>query len=329
MVKQIHHIVADDFATLNQKVVEQLHSEVPLIENIGHYIIEAGGKRMRPVLVLLCFHACTLSKEDINNSSDKPHVNLATVIEFLHTATLLHDDVVDMSEMRRGRPTANIQWDNPSSVLVGDFIYSRAFQLLVSLGNMSIMDVMASTTNKISEGEVQQLVNQRNPATSESDYMEVIRNKTAILFAAACKTAAILSNAPNEIQEQLNNFGMAVGIAFQLIDDVLDYNGSSDEMGKNVGDDLAEGKPTLPLIYTMQNGSKEHKLLIEDAIRNGGLDKLDEIIEAVKVSGALEYTRQKAEEQIKKALDCLNLIPNSKFKDGLTQVAQAALNRSS
>lgn len=331
MVKHIHQIVADDFATLNQKVVDLLHSEVTLIENIGHYIIEAGGKRMRPVLVLLCFHASIFDKDNQEQSNDalanKQHVDLATVIEFLHTATLLHDDVVDMSEMRRGRPTANIRWDNPSSVLVGDFIYSRAFQLLVSLGNMAIMDVMATTTNKISEGEVLQLVNQRNPATSEADYMTVIRNKTAILFAAACKSAAILSGASLEVQNQLNDFGMAVGIAFQLIDDVLDYSGNSTELGKNVGDDLAEGKPTLPLIYTMQNGSEEHKLLIEAAIRHGGLEKLQEIISAVKESGALEYTRQRAEEQIAAALQCLTLIPDSKYKDGLRKVAEAALNR--
>src|SRR5690606_9017847 len=240
MVKHIHELISADFAALNRQVVARLDSRVPLIESIGHYIIEAGGKRMRPVLVLLCSRALGYTGER--------HVELATVIEFLHTATLLHDDVVDMSEMRRGRPTANVRWDNPSSVLVGDFIYSRAFQLLVEIGDMRIMDVMASTTNQISEGEVLQLVHQHDPRTSEAEYMEVIRNKTAILFAAACSTAAILSGADQATEQALHEFGLQVGLAFQLVDDVLDYAGDSNELGKNVGDDLAEGKPTLPLI---------------------------------------------------------------------------------
>lgn len=321
MVSHIQQIVADDFAALNETVVAQLHSEVPLIENIGHYIIEAGGKRMRPVLVLLCSNNLGYGGKD--------HIELATVIEFLHTATLLHDDVVDMSEMRRGRPTANQKWDNPSSVLVGDFIYSRAFELLVNIGDIAIMDVMASTTNKISEGEVLQLVNQHNPKATEADYMRVIRNKTAILFAAACKSAAILAGAEKSIQENLHEFGLQVGMAFQLIDDVLDYSGSSEAMGKNVGDDLAEGKPTLPLIHVMQNGSEEERVLIENAIINGGLDQLDTIMKTVIDSGALEYTRNRATECIDSALACLDCLPDNIFKDGLTRVADAALNRNS
>ena len=321
MVKHIHQIVADDFARLNEKVVSQLYSSVPLVESIGHYIIEAGGKRMRPVLVLLCSSA-------LGYRGDK-HVDLATVIEFLHTATLLHDDVVDMSEMRRGRPTANVRWDNPSSVLVGDFIYSRAFQLLVGIGNMEIMDVMASTTNRISEGEVLQLVHQWNPRTTEAAYMEVIRNKTAILFAAACSSAAILAGADKTMQEKLHTFGLEVGMAFQLVDDVLDYSGSALEMGKNVGDDLAEGKPTLPLIHVMQHGSESEKTMIIDAIRNGGLEKLEEIITVVKSSGALDYTRKVAQQRIDLALSCLQELQDSPYKTGLVQVAEAALNRSS
>lgn len=321
MVNHIHQIVADDFASLNRKVVSQLHSQVPLIESIGHYITEAGGKRMRPVLVLLCAKAL--------GYHGQLHVDLATVIEFLHTATLLHDDVVDMSQMRRGRPTANVRWDNPSSVLVGDFIYSRAFQLLVEIGNMRIMDVMATTTNKISEGEVLQLVHQHDPATTETAYLEVIRNKTAILFAAACSTAAILSGAHTTVQQQLHNFGLEVGMAFQLIDDVLDYSGNSAELGKNVGDDLAEGKPTLPLIYTMLHGTSQQKILISTAIENGGLENLQDIIAAVKSSGALEYTRNAAEKRITSALRELAVIPDSVYRKGLEQVAEAALHRSS
>ena len=321
MVTRIQQIVADDFAALNQTVVAQLHSDVPLIESIGHYIIEAGGKRMRPVLVLLC------SKNLGYEGSD--HIELATVIEFLHTATLLHDDVVDMSEMRRGRPTANSRWDNPSSVLVGDFIYSRAFEMLVNIGNMQIMDVMASTTNKISEGEVLQLVNQHNPRASEKDYLQVIHNKTAILFSAACKSAAILAGAEDAISDQLYKFGLEVGIAFQLVDDALDYSGSSDAMGKNIGDDLAEGRPTLPLIYAMKHSSESDRILIETAIKSGGREQLEAIIGIVIKSGALDYTREKATQSIATALKCLDVLPDNEFRSGLEQVADAALNRKS
>lgn len=321
MVKHIHQVVAEDFVALNGKVVSQLHSEVPLIESIGHYIIEAGGKRMRPVLVLLCARALEYP--------GKQHIDLATVIEFLHTATLLHDDVVDVSEMRRGRPTANVKWGNPSSVLVGDFIYSRAFQLLVDIGNMRIMDVMATTTNRISEGEVLQLVHQHNPDTTESAYLEVIRNKTAILFAAACSSAAILAGASAAVEKLLHSFGLEVGMAFQLIDDVLDYSGNSAELGKNVGDDLAEGKPTLPLIYAMQHGTAHEKTLIASAIRDGGLEHLEEIIAIVRHSGALDYTRKAAEQRIAQALKGLACLPESRYRAGLEQVAQAALHRSS
>lgn len=320
MTNSIQQIVSDDFDALNKNVVRQLHSEVPLIENIGQYLIEAGGKRIRPLLVLLCSRAF--------NYKGEKHIDLATVIEFLHTATLLHDDVVDMSEMRRGRPTANIQWGNPSSVLVGDFIYSRAFQLLVSIADMQIMEVMATTTNKISEGEVLQLVNQHNIAATELDYMSVIHNKTAILFAAACSSAAILANTDSDVQAKLHTFGLEVGLAFQLIDDVLDYNGDSEELGKNIGDDLAEGKPTLPLIYVLQHGNAEQKQLISTAIKEGGLEHLDEIISVVRESGALEYTQQKAEERIAIAKECLSVVPESAFKKGLALIAQTAIKRS-
>jgi octaprenyl-diphosphate synthase len=234
-----------------------------------------------------------------------------------------------MSSMRRGRPTANVKWGNPSSVLVGDFIYSRAFQLLVQIGSMRIMDVMATTTNRISEGEVLQLVHQHNPDTTEAAYMEVIRNKTAILFAAACSSAAILAGAPVAIEQQLHTFGLEVGMAFQLVDDVLDYMGDSAELGKNVGDDLAEGKPTLPLIHAMQQGKPSEKQLLADAIRNGGLDRLQDIIAIVRQSGALDYTRKVAEQRIAIALKNLAGLPDNRYRSGLEQVAEAALHRSS
>ena len=320
MANKLQRYVQDDFDALNKNVIEQLHSEVPLIENIGQYLIEAGGKRIRPLLALLCARAFGYQGSE--------HVNLATVIEFLHTATLLHDDVVDMSEMRRGRPTANTRWGNPSSVLVGDFIYSRAFQLLVRIADMRIMEVMATTTNKISEGEVLQLVNQHNIAATEADYMNVIHNKTAILFAAACQSAAILAATDTETQEKLHIFGLEVGMAFQLIDDVLDYSGDSEELGKNVGDDLAEGKPTLPLIFIMQNGNTNEKKLISSVIKQGGLEHLDDIINIVRESGALDYTREKAEQRIEIAMDCLKVVPESAYREGLEAVAAAATKRS-
>lgn len=321
MVKHIHAIVADDFTALNRKVVEELHSQVPLIESIGHYIVEAGGKRMRPTLVLLCARAL--------GYAGSRHVELATVIEFLHTATLLHDDVVDMSEMRRGRPTANVKWDNPSSVLVGDFIYSRAFELLVRIGSMPIMDVMATTTNRISEGEVLQLIHKKNPDTTEAAYLQVIRHKTAILFAAACSTAAILAGAAADVQQRLHTFGLEVGMAFQLVDDVLDYEGDAAELGKNVGDDLAEGKPTMPLIHVMQHGSAEERRLVTDAILSGGLDRLHDIIAIVRRSGGLAHTRQLAAQRIQTALANLAGIPDSPYRRGLELVADAAINRKS
>ncbi len=320
MVKHIHAIVADDFAALNGKVVAQLHSQVPLIESIGHYIVEAGGKRMRPTMALLCARAL--------GYQGTQHIDLATVIEFLHTATLLHDDVVDMSEMRRGRPTANVKWDNPSSVLVGDFIYSRAFELLVSIGSMPIMDVMASTTNRISEGEVLQLLHKHNPETTEAAYLQVIHHKTAILFAAACSSAAILAGASTTLQQQLHDFGLEVGMAFQLIDDVLDYEGNGAELGKNVGDDLAEGKPTMPLIYILQHGTANERQLVTAAIQNGGLGKLEEIIAIVKSSGALAHARKLAQQRIDSALSNLAGLPASPYRRGLELVADAAINRS-
>jgi octaprenyl-diphosphate synthase len=320
MTASIQHYVEDDFKSLNDNIIEQLHSEVPLIEDIGHYLIEAGGKRIRPLLALLCARAF--------DYKGTQHIHLATVIEFLHTATLLHDDVVDISKMRRGRPTVNIRWDNPSSVLVGDFIYSRAFQLLVDIADMQIMKIMATTTNKISEGEVLQLINQHNITASESDYMNIIHNKTAVLFAAACQSGAILAGVDSHTQLKLHEFGLQVGMAFQLIDDVLDYSGDISEMGKNVGDDLAEGKPTLPIIYVMQQGSDMQKEMIGRAIREGGLENLQSIIAIVRDSGALDYTQKNAEQRIAAALDCLQVVKPSRYRDGLQAVAKAAVARS-
>ncbi len=322
MYQDIRSVVEQDFTSVNQFIVDQLHSQVPLVENIGHYIVDAGGKRLRPLLVLLAARACGIS-------SDK-HVPLAAVIEFIHTATLLHDDVVDMSTLRRGRPTVNAEWNNPSSVLVGDFIYSRAFQILVQIGDMQIMKIMADTTNMIAEGEVLQLISKANPNANRETYMQVIQNKTAILFQAAAQCGALLAGADARIEQSLMRYGMHLGIAFQLIDDVLDYAGDSGEMGKNLGDDLAEGKPTLPLIRAMENASASELATIKESLTTESLPKetLNTVIEIVRSGDALDYTRQQAEEQAAAARTCLDDLPASQFRDALQALVDFSVQRS-
>ncbi len=323
MYQQIRSIVEADFLAVDQYIIDQLHSEVPLVENIGHYIVEAGGKRLRPILVLLAAHCCKLENEN--------HIPMAAVIEFIHTATLLHDDVVDMSSLRRGRPTVNAEWNNPSSVLVGDFIYSRAFQILVRIGDMRIMQIIANTTNRIAEGEVLQLITKNNPNSSEQNYMRVIQDKTAILFQAAAQCGAILADAEQETENSLKQFGMHLGIAFQLIDDVLDYDGNSEALGKNIGDDLAEGKPTLPLIYAMDHGNESQVQLIRACLVDEEVaqQSLLDVIQIVRESGALDYTRQLAEEQSQQALHCLQTIPQSRYREALEAMVNFSVNRSS
>ncbi|MDX1491815.1 MAG: polyprenyl synthetase family protein [Pseudohongiellaceae bacterium] len=321
MYKQIRSVVSADFEAVNQTIIDQLHSNVGLVESIGHYIVDAGGKRMRPVLVLLSANACGVE--------GNKHISLAAVIEFIHTATLLHDDVVDMSSMRRGRPTANEQWSNPSSVLVGDFIYSRAFQVLVDIGSMDVMRIMADTTNRIAEGEVLQLINQRNVAATQESYMRVIRDKTAILFSAAAECGAIVSNATKEQQKILADVGMHIGMAFQLVDDVLDYVGDAESMGKNVGDDLAEGKPTLPLIHAMRHAPEADAELVRDSIKNSSIDKLDAVIKIVQAAGGLTYTKDLAQKEVDAACALLSQLPPSAYRDALEDMARLAINRTS
>lgn len=329
MYKDIRAVVSADFDAVNQFIVDQLYSDVALVESIGHYIIDAGGKRMRPVLVLLSARSC--------GYTGSQHIDLAAVIEFIHTATLLHDDVVDMSSMRRGRPTANEQWSNPSSVLVGDFIYSRAFQVLVSIGSMDIMRIIADTTNRIAEGEVLQLINKNNSAATQEGYMNVIRHKTAILFQAAAACGAILAGAPAAQQQAMGDIGMHIGMAFQLIDDVLDYEGDATTMGKNIGDDLAEGKPTLPLIHAMRSGKPEEiallKRCIEGAARDGKSTPdpqlLQDVIRIIQQSGSLDYTRAIAIAEVDKALALLAALPTSTYRSALEDMARFAVRRSS
>jgi octaprenyl-diphosphate synthase len=317
--QRIYDTVADDFSRVNDLIIKRLSSDVPLVEKIAQYIIESGGKRLRPLLVLLSSRALGYERDD--------HLKLAAVIEFLHPATLLHDDVVDTSDMRRGRSTANARWGNAPSVLVGDFLYARAFEMMVELQNLKIMDVLSHATAVIAEGEVLQLMNVKNPDVSEDKYMEVIHNKTAMLFEAASHTGALLAGAKENQEQAMSAYGKHLGLAFQLVDDVLDYRGDADAMGKNVGDDLAEGKPTLPLIYAMANGSDEEKHLIRQAVRKGGLDDLPRILDIVNRSGALEYTMKRAKAEAQAALDCLKDIPESDHRDALTLLTEVAVAR--
>jgi len=317
--EEIYQTVELEFESVNLLITKQLSSDVPLVEKIAQYIVESGGKRMRPLLVLLTSQAL--------GYKDNEHIKLASIIEFLHTATLLHDDVVDTSNLRRGRATANAQWGNAPSVLVGDFLYSRAFQMMVEMQSIPIMEVLSNATNIIAEGEVLQLMNCKNPNVTEAAYFEVIKNKTAMLFEAASHSAAILADTPIETQKAMKDFGLHLGLAFQLIDDMLDYVGDSETMGKNVGDDLAEGKPTLPLIYTMQHGSEEEAKLIRSAIRNGEVSALEDICKAVNHSGALEYTRQIAENSYNNACECLKNLPDSQYKKALLSLAKLAIDR--
>ena len=312
-------VVHDDFRLVDQCIHEQLHSDVALVSKIGEYIIKSGGKRLRPLLVLLSARA--------SGYEDNHHIPLATIIEFLHTATLLHDDVVDESDLRRGRETANALWGNAPSVLVGDFLYSRAFQMMVGLENFQLLHILANATNVIAEGEVMQLMNIHDADVSEDQYMEVIRCKTAMLFQASCETAAILGKVDHKTRKALADYGNYLGIAFQLVDDLLDYDGDSEAMGKNLGDDLAEGKPTLPLIHVLKHGSQEQKSMVRHAIEQGGREGIDEILAAVRSCGALDYTAQKAREFSDKAIHCLKHLPESTYRDAMKDLAEFAVAR--
>ncbi len=318
-MQQIRALMSSEFNLVNELIINQLHSNVALVENIGHYIVDAGGKRLRPLLVLLS--AGALGK--INPE----HISLAAVIEFIHTATLLHDDVVDISSLRRGRPTANAQWGNAPSVLVGDFLYSRAFQLLVKLGNLPLMQLLADTTNTIAEGEVLQLTKAGDPTTTEAAYFEVIKNKTAVLFAAAAQGAAFLSASDPETSQRLYRYGLNLGIAFQLADDVLDYLGDPAKMGKNIGDDLSEGKPTLPLIATMQAGSEAERALISSAITHRDASAISAVVAAVERCGALEYTLDKARHYAAAAAQELSKLRDSTHTQAMHRLCQMAVDR--
>ncbi len=319
-IKAIQALIESDMNDVNQLIHAQMRSDVALVNQLGLYIVNSGGKRVRPMLAILAARALGYQGKD--------HITLATIIEFIHTATLLHDDVVDESNLRRGTPTANAEFGNAASVLVGDFIYTRSFQLMVGLGKMQVMQVLADATNIIAEGEVLQLMNCNDPDTTEASYMQVIYSKTAKLFEAATGLAAIITEQGKSTLEALNLYGMHLGTAFQLVDDVLDYNADADQLGKNIGDDLAEGKPTLPLIYAMQHGNTHQTQLIRNAIEHSnGMEHLEEILSTLKQTNALEFTMQKAELEADKAIACLDFLPESKYKQALVSLARIAVDR--
>jgi octaprenyl-diphosphate synthase len=311
--------VADDMGRVDEVIRRRLASDVVLIRTVAEYIVGSGGKRLRPALLLLAANAC--------GAQGAARHELAAVIEFIHTATLLHDDVVDESSLRRGRKTANAEFGNAASVLVGDFLYSRAFQMMVGVGSLRVMAVLADATNVIAEGEVLQLLNIHDPDTDEESYLRVIRYKTAKLFQAATQVGAILGNASPAVEGALADYGMHLGTAFQLIDDVLDYSGDLNETGKNLGDDLAEGKPTLPLIYAMRAGTAEERAVVRQAIEHGGKADLERVVAAIHRVGALDYARAKAREEAQVATSQLEGLPASACRDSLLQLAHFSVER--
>jgi len=319
-IDQAYELIESDMDLVNQLIKKRLNSEVALINQLSNYIIYSGGKRLRPVLVLLSAKAF--------NYQGNQHINLAAIIEFIHTATLLHDDVVDASQKRRGNDTANAIWGNEAAVLVGDFVYSRAFQMMVDANNMRIMEILSNATNTIAEGEVLQLLNCNDPDTTEQRYMDVIHFKTAKLFEAAGQLGAVLAGATPEQEIAMAKYGMYLGTAFQLVDDVLDYSASSEEIGKNIGDDLAEGKPTLPLIRAMTTGTKQQADIIRHAITHSGRDNIEQVMEAISATDAIDYTANKARQEADKAIDMLNTIPSSEHRNALSSLAEFSVSRS-
>ncbi|MEW7995809.1 MAG: octaprenyl diphosphate synthase [gamma proteobacterium symbiont of Clathrolucina costata] len=318
-ITTIRELISDDMDAVDKMIIQQLKSDVVLINRIGGYIVHSGGKRLRPMIVLLAARAC--------GYVGGRHIDLAAIIEFIHTATLLHDDVVDGSDLRRNRETANTVWGNEASVLVGDFLYSRSFEMMVDVGRMPVMDVLSHATNRIAEGEVLQLLNVHNPDTSEAEYMEVIKRKTATLFEAGTRLGGIISEVAEDQQQALADYGLHLGIAFQLVDDALDYNAENTEIGKNIGDDLAEGKPTLPLIQAMKCAGQEERLRLANIIENGGLEEIDFVMQAIADSDAISYTQQLAHQQAQQAKHALEALPDTPYRQALSSLADFSVAR--
>ncbi len=318
-ISSIRSLIDDDMNSVDSLILKRLHSDVVLINQIGGYIVNSGGKRLRPMIVLLAAKAM--------GYTDQQHVDLAAVIEFIHTATLLHDDVVDESDLRRSRDTANAVWGNAASVLVGDFLYSRAFEMMVDVDRMRVMEILSHATNKIAEGEVLQLLNCNDPDTTEHQYREVILRKTATLFEAGARLGGVLCDAPEDQEEAIAAYGLHLGIAFQIIDDALDYSASSEDIGKNIGDDLEEGKPTLPIIRAMQVGTPEQKQALRDIIEKGGREHIGTVMTAIESTDAIEYTAKLAEDEAKKAKAALERLPESSYRSALAALADFAVRR--
>ena len=316
----IRALVDDDLAVVDRTIRARLASDVALVNQVAEHIVGSGGKRLRPLLVLLAARA-------LGCEGDR-HVELAVIVEFIHTATLLHDDVVDDSQLRRGRSTANALFGNEVAVLVGDSLYTRACQMMVTLGDMRVLRIMADATSEITHGEVLQLLNRHDPETTETSYLEVIRRKTALLFEAAARLGAVCADAPPEHEDAMARFGRHLGTAYQLVDDILDYRGRTGEIGKNVGDDLAEGKPTLPLIHAIRESGESTARVLQDAVRTRGLDSIDEVIAAVEATGAIAYTARLAADEVALAGEALHAIPSSPYRDALAGLAEFTTSRS-
>lgn len=314
-------LLAGEMQEVDKVIGRSLSSDVALIDQIAHYIVHAGGKRMRPKLVLLFANALS--------ATTPARFELAAVVEFIHTATLLHDDVVDESSLRRGKPTANALFGNAASVLVGDFLYSRAFQMMVSVDRMRVLEVLAEATNVIAEGEVLQLMNMHDPDVTVESYLKVIRFKTAKLFEASARLGAVLADADRALEEACAGYGRALGTAFQLIDDVLDYEGETQQLGKNVGDDLREGKPTLPLLIAMERSTDSERALIREAIEKGEVSRLQEIVDVVRRTGALDATREAARAEARHASECLSRLPRNQWTESLLEFAVQSVERHS
>jgi octaprenyl-diphosphate synthase len=319
-IERVRDLLADDMVEVDRLVRSRLHSEVGLINQLGTYIVGAGGKRLRPVLALLAAKAV--------GYDGRRHIDVAVIIELVHTATLLHDDVVDASRMRRGRETANLIWGNEASVLVGDFLYSRAFQMMVELHSLRVLEILAEATNVIAEGEVMQLVSCHDPDLSEERYLDTIRFKTAKLFEAAARLGVVIAGGETATEEALAAYGRHLGTAFQLVDDALDYCADPSELGKNIGDDLAEGKPTLPLLYAMWRGSAAQATAVRTAIEQGGMEQIEAITAAIESTGAITYTLALAKREAAQALASLSLVRPSEYLDALRGLAHFAVERS-
>ena len=315
----VRALVADDLQATDQLILDALASDVVLINQIGHYMIASGGKRLRPVIVLLSAHALGYQQQQ--------HIDLAAIVEFIHTATLLHDDVVDASEQRRHQDTANQVWGNAASVLVGDFIYSHTFRMMVALDNMRVMDILSTATNQIAEGEVLQLMSCKDPCVDEARYVQIIARKTATLFSAGARLGAVINQADPALEQALADYGQHLGMAFQMVDDMLDYGASSEDIGKNLGDDLAEGKSTLPLLRALQVGDAATQQLLRDAIAQGSAEQWDTVLEAIQSTDALAYTRDRAQQQADLAQQAIQVLPDTPYRDALLAIADFAVTR--